>query len=73
MDGEEVLAVEHGQEVGPGRVLGLLGVVEEDVHPLMVFLRTLRRLVCVCAQVAICEKKKNAFIHENKIKDFRTH
>lgn len=38
MDGEKILAVQHGEEVGPGSVLCLFGVVEEDVDALMVLL-----------------------------------
>lgn len=42
MNGKQILAIKHGKEIGPGSVLGLLGIVKEDVHPLMVFLQ-LRR------------------------------
>lgn len=39
MDSERVLAVQHRQEVGPGGVLCLFGVIKEDVDTLMVLLK----------------------------------
>lgn len=38
MDGKEVLTIQHGKEVGPGGILRLFCIVEEDVHPLMILL-----------------------------------
>lgn len=38
MDGKKILTVQHGEEIGPGGVLRLFGVVEEDVDALMVLL-----------------------------------
>lgn len=38
MDSKKVLTIQHWEEVGPGGVLRLFGVVEEDVHTLMVLL-----------------------------------
>lgn len=39
VDSKKILTIQHGEEVGPGGVLCLFGVVKEDVHPLMVLLR----------------------------------
>lgn len=38
MDSKKILAVQHGEEIRPGGILCLFGVVEEDVHALMVLL-----------------------------------
>lgn len=38
MDGKKILTVQHGEEIGPGGVLRLFGVVKEDVDTLMVLL-----------------------------------
>lgn len=39
MDSEGVLTVQHRQEIGPGGVLRLFGVIKEDVYTLMVLLK----------------------------------
>lgn len=46
VNSEEILAIQHGKKIGPGSVLGLLGIIKEDVHPLMVFLRFSREDAC---------------------------
>lgn len=38
MDGKKILPVKHGEEIRPGGILRLFGVVKEDVHALMIFL-----------------------------------
>lgn len=38
MNSKKVLTIQHRQEVGPGGVLCLFGIVKEDAHALMVLL-----------------------------------
>lgn len=39
MNSKEILAIQHGQKVGPGSVLAAFSIVKENANALVIFLK----------------------------------
>lgn len=39
MNSKEILAIQHGQKVGPGSVLATFSIVKENANALVIFLK----------------------------------